>query len=80
MEILLRDRQTRLYYSNLQQWTGDPAQAHNFKQSSHAIQYACSRSLADAEVVYYFGDGRESISLPILNPRPGRVGLPAGKV
>jgi len=68
LKILLRDRRTGLFYSELHQWTSDPEAAHDFKRSSAAIQHAIDHHWPDAEVIYHFGETRESISLPVHRP------------
>jgi hypothetical protein len=56
MRTLLRKVSTGLYFQGPDQWTGNPAEAHNFKMIDHALQFIRKWKLEDVEVAFAFSE------------------------
>ena len=65
MRVLLKDRMTGLFYAGPGSWTERAATGCVFERVDQAIGIAVSQRLADAEVVYYFGNPRLDVSFPV---------------
>ena len=59
MQIIIRNRQTRVYVGNEQAWTSDPATARPFETPYHALYFCVSHDLDGTEILERFPDGRE---------------------
>ncbi len=57
MRTLLRSVSTGLYFQGPDQWTQDPAQAHNFKLIDRALDFVQRWKLHDVELAFAFRDG-----------------------
>jgi len=70
MRILLQDVNTKLYFTLLGIWTVTPDQAHDFRHSDYAFEFARKHELRNVQLVVKFVDsGWEQIV-----PMPLRVG------
>ncbi len=65
MRTLLRNVSTGLYFRGPDQWTLDPAQAHNFKMIDRALQFIHRWKLKDVELAFAFSDGEEVTGVPM---------------
>jgi len=65
MRTLLRKVSTGLYFQGPDQWTGNPAQAHNFKMIDHALNFVEKWHLQDMELAFAFEDFGEVTTVPI---------------
>lgn len=65
MRTLLRKVSTGLYFRGPDQWTTDPAEAHNFKLIDRAIQFVQHWRLQDMELAFAFSDEEEVTSVPL---------------
>jgi len=54
MKTLLRKVSTGLYFQGPDQWTNNPAQAHNFKMIDRALQFIHRWKLQDVELAFAF--------------------------
>jgi hypothetical protein len=57
MKTLLRKVSTGLYFQGPDQWTSNPAQAHNFKMIDRALQFIHRWKLQDVELAFAFDVG-----------------------
>lgn len=65
MRILLRKRRTGSYFAGAGRWTEDCSEAHSFESGEQVIELAFRHQLSDVEAVYYFGDSRLDLAIPI---------------
>ena len=64
MRTLLRKKSTGLYFQGPDQWTYDPAEAHNFKLIDRALQFIEQWELKDVELAFAFDRGRQVTGVP----------------
>jgi hypothetical protein len=64
MKTLLRKVSTGLYYQGPDQWTHNPANAHNFKMIDRALDFVRKWKLTDMEIAFAF-DREEVTNMPI---------------
>ena len=65
MRTLLRRMSTGLYFQGPDQWTENPAEAHNFKLIDRALDFVEKWHLQDMELAFAFDDGDEVTRVPI---------------
>jgi hypothetical protein len=65
MKTLLRRVSTGLYFRGPDQWTSNPAEAHNFKLIDRALEFIERWDLHDMELAFVFDDPDEVTSVPI---------------
>ena len=65
MRTLLRRVSTGLYFRGPDQWTSNPAEAHNFKMIDRAVQFVEQWHLRDMELAFAFADEEEVTRVPI---------------
>jgi hypothetical protein len=65
MRTLLRKVSTGLYFRGPDQWTRNPAEAHNFKMIDRAVQFVEQWKLQDMELAFAFADEEEVTRVPI---------------
>lgn len=65
MKTLLRRVSTGLYFQGPDQWTENPAEAHNFKLIDRALEFVERWHLPDMELAFAFDDLEDVTSVPI---------------
>ena len=65
MRTLLRKVSTGLYFQGPDQWTRDPAHAHNFKMIDHALDFVKHWRLMDVELAFAFDEEDDVTRVPI---------------
>jgi hypothetical protein len=65
MKTLLRRVSTGLYFRGPDQWTENPAEAHNFKLIDRALEFVERWHLGDMELAFAFDDPEEVTRVPI---------------
>lgn len=65
MRTLLRRVSTGLYFQAPDQWTNNPAQAHNFKMIDRAIDFVDRWHLHDIEIAFAFDDVADVTTVPL---------------
>ena len=65
MKTLLRRVSTGLYFQGPDQWTSNPAEAHNFKLIDRAIDFVDHWHLNDVELAFAFDDPEDVTTVPI---------------
>jgi hypothetical protein len=68
MQVLLRNRKTKLYLRGEDEWTSERTQARDFGHSSRAVQFTLDQRLNDMEALLIFGDTHYDICIPVLSP------------
>lgn len=71
MRILLQNRDTGLYFKDINSWVRSGSEAMDFVSSSAAIDFCVSNKLSGLQVVLKFEDQRYEIVLPVMQePEP----------
>ena len=65
MKTLLRQVATGLYYEGPDQWTNNPARAHNFKMIDRALQFVERWKLKDVEIAFAFAKSDQVKRVPL---------------
>jgi hypothetical protein len=65
MKLLLRDRQTGLFYAGEDQWTGEHEQARHFENPDLALEQVTNARLAGVELICHFEDPGFDLPLTI---------------
>ncbi len=65
MRTVLRKISTGLYFKGPDQWTSNPADAHNFKMIDHALEFIRKWSLVDIEIAFAFKDEAAVTHVPV---------------
>ena len=65
MKTLLRDIATGLYFQGPDKWTGNAAEARDFKAIDRAIDFIQTWKLDGVELAFSFRDSDEVTSVPV---------------
>ena len=65
MRTLLRKVSTGLYFQGPDQWTSNPAKAHNFKLIDRALEFVERWQLEDMEIAFAFDDLNDVTRVPL---------------
>lgn len=72
MRILLQQRDTGLYFIDLDSWTADSSEAMDFVSSTTALDFCAANKLAGVQIVLKFDAEKCAIVLPPpAAPTPG---------
>ena len=74
MRILLQQKDTGLYFKDINCWTRDCAEAMDFLTSTAAIDFCGANKLVAVEIVLKFEEEKFNIVLPMHTTEPGRGG------
>jgi hypothetical protein len=64
MRILLQQRDTNLYFRDIDSWTADNAEAMDFVNSTAALDFCAANHLAGVQIVLKFDGEKYEIVLP----------------
>jgi len=65
MRTLLRNTTTGLYFQGPDKWTGDPAEALDFKMIDRAVNFIETWRLRDMELAFAFRDYHRVTGVPL---------------
>lgn len=65
MRTLLRRVSTGMFFQAPDQWTTNPAQAHNFKMIDRAIEFIDRWHIQDVELAFAFDDVEDVKAVPL---------------
>jgi hypothetical protein len=77
MRILLQQRDTGLYFGDINAWCADPSDAMDFVSSTKAIEFCSVNNLDAVQVVLKFEDEKYEIVLPDVAERRCRGHRPS---
>jgi hypothetical protein len=66
MRILLQQKDTGLYFKDIDLWESDPSDAMDFLSSTSAIDFCVANKISNAQLVLKFDEQRYDIVLPVL--------------
>jgi hypothetical protein len=69
MRILLQQKESGLYFKDVDAWDRDPAQAMDFLSSTAAIDFCVANKISNVQLVLKFDEQRYDIVLPVLPAR-----------
>lgn len=69
MRILLQQKETGLYFKDIDAWDSDPREAMDFLSSTSAIDFCVANKISDVHLVLKFDEQRYDIVLPVLPNR-----------
>jgi len=64
MRILLQQRDTGLYFGDINSWCADASEAMDFVSSTQALEFCSVNKLDEVQVVLKFADEKYEIVLP----------------
>ena len=79
MRICLQQKETGLYFKDIDAWVRDSADAMDFVSSTAAIDFCVANRLNGVQLVLKFQEEKYDIVLPVLppsayqGPRPGET-------
>lgn len=79
MRICLQQKETGLYFKDIDGWVRDSADAMDFVSSTAAIDFCVANRLSGVQLVLKFQEEKYDIVLPVLppsayhGPRPGEA-------
>ena len=76
MRILLQQKETGLYFKDIESWTRDSSGAMDFLSSTAAIDFCVTNKLADVQLVLKFEEEKYDIVLAVVTPKNSRVERP----
>ncbi len=68
MRILLQQKDTGLYFKDIDSWSRTSADALDFVSSTAAIDFCAVNKLSDIQLVLKFDEQKYDIVLPVLPP------------
>lgn len=66
MRILLQQKDTGLYFRDIDSWDSDPSEAMDFLSSTSAIDFCVANKISNVQLVLKFDEQRYDIVLPVL--------------
>ena len=80
MRILVQQKQTGLYFKDIDRWAKNSSDAMDFVNSTAAIDFCASNRLTDVQLVLKFDEEKCDIVLPVLPVGHPRGDRPASSV
>jgi hypothetical protein len=77
MRILLQQKETGLYFKDIDSWTRHGSEAMDFVSSTAAIDFCVLNKLTGVQMVLKFDEQKYDIVLPLQSLRGYRGGRPA---
>lgn len=66
MRILLQQKESGLYFRDINAWTPNPEEAMDFVSSTSAIDFCVLNKISSVQLVLKFEEQRYDIVLPVL--------------
>ncbi len=66
MRILLQQKESGLYFKDINAWTRNPEEAMDFVSSTSAIDFCVLNKISSVQLVLKFEEQRYDIVLPVL--------------
>ena len=76
MRILLQQKDTGLYFKDIDSWARGSADAMDFVSSTAAIDFCVANKLAGVQLVLKFEEEKYDIVLPVVTPHHYRGDQP----
>jgi hypothetical protein len=65
MRILVQQKETGLYFKDIESWAIDPAEAMDFLSSTSAIDFCVANKLTGVQLVLKFDEEKCDIVMPV---------------
>ena len=72
MRILLQQKETGLYFKDIDAWIPEPVEAMDFLSSTSAIDFCVTNRISGVQIVLKFEEQRYDIVLPVLPEKTPR--------
>jgi len=72
MRILLQQKETGLYFKDIDTWTREAEEARDFLSSTAAIEFCVLNKIAEVQLVMKFQEQGYDIVRPLLPEQPSR--------
>jgi hypothetical protein len=66
MKILLQQKESGLYFRDVDSWGPDPSEAMDFLSSTSAIDFCVANKISGVQLVLKFDEQRYDIVLPVI--------------
>jgi len=73
MRILVQQKETGLYFKDIEAWTRNPAEAMDFLSSTSAIDFCVMNKISGVQLVLKFEEQRYDIVLPVQKSKSQRT-------
>jgi hypothetical protein len=73
MRILLQQKETGLYFKDIESWTRNGAEAMDFLSSTAAIDFCVTNKLKGVQIVLKFEEQRYDIVLPVVTAQTPKL-------
>jgi hypothetical protein len=80
MRIILQQKETGLYFKDIDSWARDSSEAMDFLSSTAAIDFCVSNKLSGVQLVLKFEEQQYDIVLPVLMQQASRRDRPSGQI
>ena len=70
MRIFLQQKETGLYFRDINSWVQNASEAMDFVSSTTAIEFCASNRLSDLQIVLKWEEQQYDLVLPTLDGRP----------
>jgi len=70
--ILLKQKETDLYFKDIETWTRNSSEGMDFLSSTAAIDFCARNKLTGVQLVLKFEEQKYDIVLPVLQRTPGQ--------
>ena len=80
MRILVQQKESGLYFKDIEGWTRDQSEAMEFLSSTEAIDFCAANELADVQLVLRFDEEKTDIVMPVLSTSLARQKRPSPSV
>jgi hypothetical protein len=77
MRILLQQKETGLYFKDIEAWTRNTSEAMDFLSSTAAIDFCVSNKLNGVQLVLKFEEHQYDIVLPVVTTQAPRSDRPS---
>ena len=71
MNILLQNKKTASYITDLSEWTKQRERAHHFETGIEALFYCFNRQLKNMQILGEFANPRWDFTIPVTDLRGG---------
>jgi hypothetical protein len=76
MRILLQQKETELYFKDIESWSRDSTEAMDFLSSTAAIDFCVANKLKGVQLVLKFEEHRYDIVLPVVTSQVPKIERP----
>ncbi len=76
MRIFVQQKETGLYFKDIESWTGDTSEAMDFLSSTSAIDFCVANRISEVQLVLKFDEEKCDIVMPVMSKGHAAVDRP----